>query len=1247
MKKKSKLLRASVMLLTLTLLMVNVNAGVNESTESPDAVYSDWTGVNGLRAGSGRSSDLADFLDGFEVEGAEPNAQGEYVILENVPYTVRLQFSEKMNGIQFDDGPGGCTLTYAFPEGFTPADTSGTIELEGEAGPVLFDYVISNGTLTVTADTSSPGYATALTSETLDFGIYATGVLTRENISFSDEISGKFIISNERRVSVRKIGEYDPSLNRIKYTILAESKGNNTNIHIGDTTTGSALTYVPGSLSVTSNVRDEVPWDPDTQGTETFGLTIPSMVHGEVVSVVYYADVDLSKLTYKEKGRYGIASETANSVRIWSEEDPGPHEIEITEDDFDHHITLSSNRKTASAPTVHGDKTYVTWTVVLNEDANVSIAGSHVTDTIDPACQSFVRYTGSGIHIEKYLKGSDTPSATSDVSWGTNGLSASHGGSTWSYTIPQSDADHAYRYVITYETEVDSEDLLQTTAISNTVENEYDTDYGGVNIVSTGEGVSAEKTAVSSSVNAAEKKAETEWEITFTVPSTGLDSAVVTDTVPGFLNSADMIWYWDTYREGSVRVGEGDLLQGEAFTVVSSPADHQVTITFTKNDGEPGLTGTGQPRTIHVFLTTDADRTWLEYAKEHSRARTHVNNAVVRVNGQDIHVTASAIYNTTGYDLEKTMTGVYYTSTEPALPIYMYRIVLTGLDDGAFDEDGYLTFTDTYDANYLAYHRTFQNNDNYYVNSPNGHIYGNTQWNPYLLSNPGPYVVDSATEGQLVFKLNKNTLPKTDGTGYYPIYMIVYGLQIKDADTLAAMKEQALHNDGLSVKLENTVGSDEFGSTTTVTEYTVEALDKRLVSEGDTNGTHEIEFELTVNPQGLRIGDSDTITVKDTLTNLSFDYVSITIDPQLDGDILNRSGNSIIMTLHNEQKYTITYTTRLVGLSDISWNNRAELFGYVKGLSGISSIESGGHGSYQVYGMNVWKYAQGDMNQGLAATFELYEARTKDSYGNDIAEPVWVKVGEFTTDAETGIYEIRTVHREGISPDQSLRPYSYHDADGNELFGNDESESYGWRYRVIETVAPPGFRKTTTVYEFGISDVPSYSAPYNYLNYDTVTVVNKPEVPSTETEIAGEKVLIGKELEDQEFTFTLVPEENDAARWGEGYPGGFTGSMSVKNDAAGRFSFPLTYTYEDYTNAVSKGFVDDAGRACFRYVVTEELPEGAQGNQMNGIIYDDSRYLVTVRLYLEGDQLKTDIGIELYVEVHPLPVIDTARNTVR
>ena len=952
--------------------------------------------LNANRSAPGQSSDLADFLDSITIIGAELNDQQQYIIHAGVPYTVEMKFMEITNGLQFDDDG---VWSYTFPNGFTPLATSGRFNIGDANNPVWIDYEISGGTLTATVDKmQSPGYNDFLITENAHFTILTDGIIDSEVIEFSSEVTGHFHIDESSNVSVRKVGTYDAKRNKIRFTIQAYSTGNNNeNVHIGDTITGSALTLDPSSITVSSNqhesYQESVNYTLNTQ-EKAFDLTIPTMAHGEIVTVEYEVDVDLSQFS---PGQNGTIETTGNKIRIVSDNDPVPEEHEV----FVNQISLSSNSKTVLSQEVHDGKTYVTWQIVLNENANMSIDGSEVKDTIDSLSQQYMRYSGTGIHVERYQK-DGTSAGAYDVRWGENGLSASQGGSSWTYTIPESDAGQKYRYVITYVTEVDSEKFFQTTTVSNNVHNEYDNDYSGANVETTGVEVKAEKKENKSTVtvDAINKTAETEWEITFTVPPAGLDSAVITDTLPAFLDPAQMRWFYDTYKNGSAYVVAGDLAEGEGFTVDAASQEHKVIITFTKNNGQPGLTGTGLTRTIRVRLTTEADPDWLVFAETESRAKTHVNNAIVKLNGQDIHVQGTATYNTTQYDLKKKLEKTIKPETDPSLPIYVYRIDLTNVNEAAF-EDGLITITDEYDSEYLS---VFYPASTDYENKIYGYVFGIPSWSTTEGLEEGRRstnrVIASLSEGRIIFKIDKNDLPMLFGTSYYPKYVISYALQVKDAETLESMKEEALHSDGLSVKMTNIATSDKFGTDELVTEYSIEALKKTKEWEGynGATGTHDIQFKIEVNPEALQIGDEKMITVKDTISNLSFDYTSIEIDPDnLEGDTLNRVGNSIIFKLHNRKHYTITYTARLIGFQDVEWDNTAVLYGYESGVSDTSSAHSSGSGGFSNYSMNVKKYAEGNMNQGLAATFEIYEAQVKDANGNDIQDPVWTKVGGFTT----------------------------------------------------------------------------------------------------------------------------------------------------------------------------------------------------------------------------------------------------------
>ena len=1045
-------------------LTVAMNDGTVVTVKVTDATY---------------SNNLGDFLDSIDFSGVEKDENGKYIVKQGVPYTMQMNFSEKTNGVQFTEGQ---SLTYTFPDGFEPLATSGDVTMTGPGGPVTFHYEVSGNGLTVTFDRTSEGYQAFAKSEGAEFEVHIAGVISKEEINFNTSTTGNFSIDTAAGISVNKRGSYDPATNKIKYTVYATAAGNNTNVHIGDTISGTALTYDSASgLKVTSNKRDNVSYTNNTANGETFGIDIATMEHGETITLEYYADVDLTTVSDNGQGSLGTFEQTGNTVKAKSTQQPDPSESTSQGSSLENKISISSVGKSAGEQEVNEEtgKTTIPWTITLNKDANVSLAGKTIKDTIDSSSQSIMRYTGHGIHVDKYNKDGTLADAYS-VSWGQNGLTDGNNGSTWSYTIPSKDTGN-YKYVITYTTKVDSDTLLKTTEVNNKASDDYGSADGKANVEPTGETVTAAKRAVSSTVDTTAKIAETEWEITFTVPKTGLNSAVVTDNLP------NQNGYHDTYKTGSFSIDSGDLLTGEDYALDTSDPSKLV-VTFTKNN-EPGLLSSDAERTIHMHFTTIADHNWLVFAETNSWARSHANSGDVTVNGQKIDIGATVSYNTTEQNIEKAHVGTDSTS-DTSLPIYQYRIVLTGINDDTFDDDGFLVVEDTYNSVYLTYKEEYATWNSGNINTPNGHVYGNDLNNKTGMTKKGPYVVDdSSTEGKLVFKLNKKDLPLENST-YYPYYAIYYSLQVKDATAFENLKNSALHSEGLAVPLDNTASSEDFGSATVTTKYVANGLTKTKVSEGanESTGTYDIKFKVEVNPDALKIGDGGTITLTDTLTNLSFDYTSINVDPKLDGDILNRQGSSIILTLHNEQHYTVTYTTRLIGLNNVEWKNEANLNGLIKSQSGTSSASSGGSGSYTSYSMNVQKYAEGNMNEGLAATFKLYEARTKDQNGNDIT-PDWQEVATFTTEASTGLYNISEIERNGSKG--SLRPYSYHDENEVEKFDG-TSDQYGWYYKLVETVAPTGYQKDDTEYMFGISDKPSYAEPYTYLNDDTVTIINKP-----------------------------------------------------------------------------------------------------------------------------------------------------------
>ena len=601
-------------------------------------------------------------------------------------------------------------------------------------------------------------------------------------------------------------------------------------------------------------------------------------------------------------------------------------EVSLDPNTFGNKISKSTFSKEPGEVTDGANgKKLVTWTITLNQNANISMGGNVVRDQIDSGSTDVMRYAGDGITVQKFNKDGSSAGGYS-VPWGTSNdsskgtLTNSKGGSEWSWTIPTDNGN--YKYVITYQTEVDADEFLTKTTVKNHAGDNYGHSDSSKDVEPSGDAVTASKRVVSNAIDTKNRTAETTWEITFDVPARGLNSAVVTDVYPNQSNT-----YFDTLKPDSISVNAADLVDGEHAEIDTSDPK-KATITFYKSAGtsQPGLNSTSAARQIHITLTTVADPNWLNYADTNTWARTHTNTGDVTVNGQKIPVTASDEYDMTPKDLEKFFKGTYSSNGNPSLPIYEYRIILTCVNNSAFDENGDLYVYDNYDANYLAYSQAYSV-DNGNVNGNNGIVYGNGQYNKNDLVAKGPYVVDSSsTDGQLVFKLNKDDLPM-DGQNYYAYYAICYFLQVKDATTLQTLKDLALTKEGVKVPLMNSASAQNFGDATVTNNYEVEVIKKTKTAAGMNNqtNTYDVSFKVEVNKDALKIGDGDTITVTDTLTNLSMDYASIVVSPQLEGDIVNRDGFKVIFTLRNQTHYTITYTTRLDGFGTVNWRNNAEL----------------------------------------------------------------------------------------------------------------------------------------------------------------------------------------------------------------------------------------------------------------------------------------------------------------------------------
>lgn len=211
----------------------------------------------------------------------------------------------------------------------------------------------------------------------------------------------------------------------------------------------------------------------------SFEYTIAAMRDGETIAFTYKARIDSGKIPNID-GKYiqtGI-----NSVEVKSDENPEPETVNVnTTIDYTPDITKGN-------AVVGEDGKTLTWTITANEQMKVSMANGTITDTIDPNSQGIMTCSGSGIIVQVYDKNGLV--RTYDVGWDSLTQKTDE---TWTYTIPGSDAEHAYKYVITYTTVVDTSSLVTDVTVNNEVHTDGDKSGHGSGQVGPGQRVEVQK----------------------------------------------------------------------------------------------------------------------------------------------------------------------------------------------------------------------------------------------------------------------------------------------------------------------------------------------------------------------------------------------------------------------------------------------------------------------------------------------------------------------------------------------------------------------------------------------------------------------------------------------------------------------------------------------------------------------------------------------------------------------------------
>ena len=1061
---------------------------------------------------------IRSLLTDVNITGAK-NENGTYVFYPDQPYGIELSFREvnKDNG-QF---PTSNSFTYQLPSGFMPSGASVSnyldITLSGgdHAGDtVRLDYTINDsGLITFTWDkTTNPGAYNQLAESPysqfkikIDFTYNGSG----GQLDFGNGITKDVEIRTNGKINTPgKNAKYNPVTNCVDYTVTVYSDGVTKNVVITDTVSGSALTYKNDAVATTTVNGKSIPQPSTLSGGNGFTMTVPQMNDGETITIKYSAAVDLSKVTKNPDGSWGTLDETGNKVIVKSTDNPNV-EKENYGKDFENKISMSNIGK--SGTNVEADENghaTVNWTIHANDNANVSMGGHYIKDTIDSG--SNMTYNSTGIHVVAY-NADGSQNYEKDIPWGDSGLTKNADGKSWTWNIPNQGPDsQKLSYVITYTTDADVSGRLVNTQVKNKSESDLGgTSDGSSNITPHGGALTAHKKVVKTDVTS---KTVT-WEINFDVPATGLNSAQIIDTMPTFWENGQ-VKYFDSYLGNSTITITPELAAGESYEATTSADGRTLTIDFYKTEDEQkvtGLSATGSARKIRVQFQTEFSEDWLTAAENHQNETNytnHTNTGKVLLNGQTIDVSATTKVESNEPGMSKVhgARDNYYINGNH-LPAFPYIVTLSGVSDDSFDDNGSLILEDTFNGKYLAFYPESQDSkgDNAFVGRvlASNEYQSNPVWNNDAKTDDS--VVTSPAAGKVVINISRDTIPMKDGN-YYPYYYVFYYLTVKDPIAVEKLEKEIQNSESGTYPLLNTVTNAKFGTASTTVDFSIDVLDKTITSQDGkayyNNGNWMVDFKLDVNPDALDLGDDEELTLTDDYTNLAVDYTTIKIQKynengqlvdttSADGVSWNRKGNRVTYTLQNGVHYVITYKSRITGTPEndgkVHFSNTAEYFGVKKWSKGDQNISSSGSGSTPTYRIQVLKHEKGAGSSPLSgAKFALYhiaEQGEEDSWQIQPSNEINVSTRKPVLDEWEHVSDLTTGNDGVAKTSGSLAKWTW--------------------YMLVETEAPvyqgsEHYQLKDFGYVFWITDKgeADYSH-YVYLNDDVVAIDNEPPVPET------------------------------------------------------------------------------------------------------------------------------------------------------
>lgn len=618
---------------------------------------------------------------------------------EEISLSLSFLEQEEAGGYQFSTSK---TLEYTLPDGFTfpqkitdqefsiivdKKDSTGThrVTIPGNK------YSVVGNKLYVTLADNADLKSVANASFDLNLKAKVTTVTNGKKIDFGGNKSMEVVLDNKSHVSVEKqIMKYDDD-GTAHYKIVVKSVGENTNVIVTDRFSSDVLEYKK-NVTAKRNGTDinEVQENGNKLSyNEKDGFTsvIAKMNDGDEITYEYTAKVDYSKV----KDGTVSSDKKKNTVTVV----PNGDDTEKKEDsaEYAHEIKYNWISKTNGSENSAGNS--MSWTLTVNGEQKQSAAGMVVKDTIDEASRKYLSYDENTVIICKVYKPDGSEVRTDRLPITSLELERDASGKIigWKYIIPVADTD-AYKYVFSYNTTLEKGNLVNDVTVKNnaTVDGKY-SDSGSTKI--TGVEVGGNKEVVSISPN----KETTTWKITVDLPAEGLDSLVVTDTLP------KSGWFTDTKGNYGQKIDTFNKIVSITsgyenkykLEYDSSKDPSKFVLTFYKDVAKtiPGVEAGDDNRKIEITFETSNDTEWVNKAGNDSGYVGHTNTADIKAN--DVSISKSATANITPVK-KKNISKARY---EAQGNYWYYEIVLEGVNA----DNNNITVTDVLDQ-YMTYNDT-------------------------------------------------------------------------------------------------------------------------------------------------------------------------------------------------------------------------------------------------------------------------------------------------------------------------------------------------------------------------------------------------------------------------------------------------------------------------------------------------------------------------------------------------------------